>query len=57
MTLVDTLDALPPAPRSLRCRAVEVAHEGAALLGDRDALVVVEWAAQTFGERCASRRR
>ena len=51
MTLVDTLPALPLAPDRSPEELAEVARVGASLLGDRDAFIVVEWAAQTFGQR------
>jgi phosphoadenosine phosphosulfate reductase len=51
MTLVAALDALPRGRTRSRGELEEVAREGAAHLHDRDAFIVVEWAAQTFGER------
>ncbi len=51
MTLVDTLPSLPFAPDRSPQELAEMAREGASLLGDRDAFIVVEWAAQTFGQR------
>ena len=51
MTLVAALDALPRGTARSRTELEELAREGAAHLHDRDAFIIVEWAAQTFGER------
>jgi len=51
MTLVDTLAALPAGQERSAVELAELAREGARQLADRDAFIVVEWAAQTFGER------
>lgn len=51
MTLVAALDALPAGTKRSPEELAEIAREGARLLADRDAFIVVEWAARTFGER------
>ncbi len=51
MTLVAALDALPLGLTRSRAELQEIALEGARTLADRDAFIVVEWAAMTFGQR------
>jgi phosphoadenosine phosphosulfate reductase len=51
MSLVEVLPRLPEIPDRGRDELRELAEEGARKLADRDALVVIDWAARTFGTR------